>query len=138
MYWTDWGEMAKIERIGMDGSEGSRKILISTHIFWPNGLALDYGDDRMFWTDARLHYIHSADLDGSNRRTVIESSLPHPFAITVFSDAIYWTDWHLKAIFSADKSNGQNIRMLVDQLNLPMDIHVVDAKRQAQGKCLIL
>lgn len=134
MYWTDWGETAKIERIGMDGREGSRKVLISSNIFWPNGLTLDYDDNRMFWTDARLCYIHSADLDGSNRRTLVESSLPHPFAITVFGDAIYWTDWHLKAIFTCDKSSGQNKRMLVNQLNLPMDIHVMEAKRQERGR----
>lgn len=136
MYWTDWGETAKIERMGMDGIEGSRSILVSSNIFWPNGLTLDYDENRMFWTDARLRYIHSANLDGSDRRVIIRGSLPHPFAITLSEDTIYWTDWHLRAIFSCDKANGSNIRMITDELNLPMDIHVMDARRQPSGEAL--
>lgn len=38
VYWTDWGEPAKIERAGMDGSH--RSVVISSDIKWPNGLAL--------------------------------------------------------------------------------------------------
>ena len=40
MYWTDWGEVPKIERAGMDGSD--RFVIINTEIYWPNGLTLDY------------------------------------------------------------------------------------------------
>lgn len=38
IYWTDWGEPAKIERAGMDGSH--RTVIISSDIKWPNGLSL--------------------------------------------------------------------------------------------------
>lgn len=42
MFWTDWGEIPKIERAGMDGSNGSRKVIVNDDIFWPNGLTVDY------------------------------------------------------------------------------------------------
>lgn len=50
MYWTDWGEHAKLERSGMDGSE--RTVLISNNLGWPNGLAIDTAGSQLLWADA--------------------------------------------------------------------------------------
>lgn len=50
MYWTDWGENAKLERAGMDGS--NRMVLISNHLGWPNGLAVDRTGSQLLWADA--------------------------------------------------------------------------------------
>ena len=38
MYWTDWGENAKIERAGLDGS--NRQAIVTKDIQWPNGLTI--------------------------------------------------------------------------------------------------
>lgn len=65
MYWTDWGEVPKIERAGMDGS--NRFVIINTEIYWPNGLTLDYEERKLYWADAKLNFIHKSDLDGTNR-----------------------------------------------------------------------
>ena len=40
LYWTDWGNTAKIERANYDGSE--RRTLADSNLKWPNGMALDY------------------------------------------------------------------------------------------------
>lgn len=50
MYWTDWGEHAKLERSGMDGS--GRVVLISNNLGWPNGLAVDKAGSQLLWADA--------------------------------------------------------------------------------------
>lgn len=50
MYWTDWGENAKLERAGMDGS--GRVVLISNNLGWPNGLAVDKAGSQLLWADA--------------------------------------------------------------------------------------
>ena len=54
MFWSDWGEYPKIERIGMDGDPDTRMILKGDgyspqnyKIAWPNGLTLDY-ENRLF------------------------------------------------------------------------------------------
>lgn len=66
MFWTDWGENAKIERAGMDGS--ARSILIDTNVTWPNSLAIDFALRRLYWVDASLKRIEFCDLDGTNRK----------------------------------------------------------------------
>lgn len=65
MYWTDWGETPRIERAGMDGS--TRKIIVDSEIYWPNGLTIDLEEQKLYWADAKLSFIHRANLDGSFR-----------------------------------------------------------------------
>jgi len=139
MFWTDWGEEARIERAGMDGSADSRASIVTTDIFWPNGLTIDYEGGRIYWTDAKLKYIHSALLDGTDRRPVVDpDALHHPFSITIHASTIYWTDWQKRAIFSADKRDGGNQTMIADKLYSPMGIHVFSASRQPIGEYFIL
>ena len=66
MYWSDWGTNAKIEKVGMDGSD--RTVLVSHNVTWPNGLTLDYDTRRLYWTDAKSQTIQYSDLDGNNRQ----------------------------------------------------------------------
>ncbi|KAG9334402.1 hypothetical protein JZ751_008152 [Albula glossodonta] len=81
MYWTDWGEEPRIERAGMDGS--SRKIIVEEDIYWPNGLTIDLEEQKLYWADAKLSFIHRANLDGSSRirarnRAVVSTPPPPP------------------------------------------------------------
>ena len=135
VYWTDWGEVPKIERAGMDGVQDSREVIVSDNIFWPNGLTIDYDDSKIYWADAKLHYIHSCDFDGTNRRSVIEEGLPHPFALTLFENTLYWTDWHTRSIHACDKRTATEIMVIHEEIYSPMDIHVFNAKRQPSGEC---
>lgn len=67
MFWSDWGDNAKIERAYMDGS--SRKSILSNNtqlIVWPNGLTLDYKENLLYWIDGRLNIVGSMGLNGGN------------------------------------------------------------------------
>lgn len=55
MYWTDWGEVPKIERADLDGLE--RVVMVNTSLGWPNGLALDYDERKIYWGDAKTDKI---------------------------------------------------------------------------------
>lgn len=55
MYWTDWGEVPKIERADLDGTE--RLVMVNTSLGWPNGLALDYHERTIYWGDAKTDKI---------------------------------------------------------------------------------
>jgi low density lipoprotein receptor-related protein 5/6 len=57
MFWTDWGEVPKIERAGMNGDLTTRRIIVSDKIFWPNGLTIDYVNRHIYWVDGKLGFI---------------------------------------------------------------------------------
>ncbi|XP_071452392.1 low-density lipoprotein receptor-related protein 4 isoform X2 [Hetaerina americana] len=130
VFWTDWGPNPKIERAEMDGSD--RRSVVSESLFWPNGLAVDYTVDRIYWADAKHHVIESANFDGSGRRKIISKSLPHPFSLTIFEDSIYWTDWHTKSISMANKVTGSGFKTVHSGLHFPMGIQSFHPQRQPQ------
>ncbi|GFR86359.1 low-density lipoprotein receptor-related protein 6 [Elysia marginata] len=133
MYWTDYGEMPKIEKAGMDGTEETRSVIISKDISWPTGLALDYEMSRIFWVDVKLKSIFSCDFDGGNRRAVIEGTLRQPFSITVSSRNIYWSDWHRNAIHSCNKLTGAGCYVVMEKIYAPMVLQVYSPARQPRG-----
>ena len=49
MFWTDWGEVPKIEKSSMDGDPITRSIITKDNIFWPNGLTIDYEAKRFLY-----------------------------------------------------------------------------------------
>lgn len=127
LFWTDWGHIAKIERANLDGSE--RKVLINTDLGWPNGLTLDYDTRRIYWVDAHLDRIESADLHGKLRQVLV-SHVSHPFALTQQDRWIYWTDWQTKSIQRVDKYSGRNKETVLANVEGLMDIIVVSPQRQ--------
>ena len=134
IYWSDWGENGKIEKAGLDGSH--RQALITTDIKWPNGLTIDYSNDRLYWVDAKQHTICTSDLHGGDRHVVMSSFeiLKHPFAVTVFEDYVYWTDWETETIHKANKFNGNHPESVAVSLYSPMDLHIYHSLRQPKGK----
>ncbi|XP_048809593.1 low-density lipoprotein receptor-related protein 2 isoform X5 [Lagopus muta] len=128
VYWTDWADRAYIGRAGMDGKD--KTVIISTKLEWPNGLTIDYTNDKLYWADAHLNYIEYSDLDGHHRHTVYDGTLPHPFAITIFEDTIYWTDWNTRTVEKGNKYDGSDRTVLVNTTHRPFDIHVYHPYRQ--------
>jgi hypothetical protein len=57
-FWTDWGDVPKIERAAMNGEPSSRSVIVSDDIFWPNGLTIDYENDLVYWVDGRFALFH--------------------------------------------------------------------------------
>ena len=134
MFWTDWGENPKIERAEMDGK--NRRIIIGKDIHWPNGLTIDYSAKKIYWVDAKLFYIATANYDGSNRERMFKSAtqcaLAHPFAMTLHDSKIYWTDWTTRGIHSTNKSSSLRCKVLWSTSYSPMDIHTYEPQRQLQ------
>lgn len=134
LYFSDWGSNPMIAAAGMDGK--SQKALVSTNIHWPNGLALDWQNNRLYWVDAKLKLIESCKLDGSDRRSVIQSVSKHPYGIAVFLDKLYWSDWDSKTIQSCDKFTGKHRDTIVRD-NVIYDLHIYHPSMQqyTQNMC---
>lgn len=132
IFWTDWGEVPKIESASMDGDLTSRRVIVDKNIVWPNGLTIDYETEILYWVDAKLQQIESASLDGGNRQVILNENIPHPFAVAVYKEYLFWTDWINKSVSLCNKTNGKNRKELIiaeSELH-PMDIHVFSKDRQ--------
>ena len=93
MFWTDWGEIPKIERSGMNGDPETRKVIVNTNIFWPNGLTIDYESELIYWIDGNLRFLEVMTYDGRNRTVLLKTGFEYPFGLTMFEKKLFWTDW---------------------------------------------
>ncbi|MEQ2207778.1 hypothetical protein XENOCAPTIV_018486, partial [Xenoophorus captivus] len=138
----------------MDGT--NRSMIINKDIHWPNGLTVDYGQQKLYWADAKHNFIHRSNLDGSSRyvllqdlrigsagvgfslmcvwcifrEVVVKGELPHPFALTLYEETLFWTDWNTHSIHSCRKQTGREQRIVHSHIFSPMDLHVFSPKRQ--------
>lgn len=63
LFWTEIGNVVKIERAGMDGSD--HQVVVNSSLGWPGAVTVDTVSNRIYWTDERLKAIGSATLDGN-------------------------------------------------------------------------
>uniref|UniRef100_A0A3B4B4S2 EGF-like domain-containing protein n=1 Tax=Periophthalmus magnuspinnatus TaxID=409849 RepID=A0A3B4B4S2_9GOBI len=134
LYWTDWGNPAKIEKGGLNGVD--RTALVTDNIEWPNGITLDLLNQRLYWVDSKLHTLSSIDVQGGGRRTLIidEEQLAHPLGLTVFEEKVFWTDVSNNAILSANRVTGEDIRPVAEHLSSPEDIILYHNLKQPAGR----
>lgn len=116
MYWTDWGQPAKIERASMDGN--NRTLLHSTDLFWPNCLTMDYENQILYWMDAGLDRLEKSNTDGSGRMLLSTLHIYHPFSITFYNGGLFWSDWSLKAILSTSLNDLSTVYVTFGNLTL--------------------
>ncbi|KAK3082618.1 hypothetical protein FSP39_000605 [Pinctada imbricata] len=135
LFWTDWeSDNPRIECSSMSGEE--RKVIFNiSNVMgagWPNGLAIDYDFNRLYWIDARSDSIHTIKYDGSDHRTILRGNenIRHPFAITLFGNHVYWTDWGSNALLRANKFDGSNVTVIQQTITQPFDLQVYHPKRQ--------
>ncbi|XP_045116249.1 LOW QUALITY PROTEIN: low-density lipoprotein receptor-like [Portunus trituberculatus] len=133
VYWTDWGNAPKIERSGLDGTDRT-PLITAPEVHWPNGITVDYTNQKLYWCDGYLNKIKMSNMDGSGVETVLYSSevLRLPYSVSVFEDRLYWVDWSEIGLFSADKFNGDNIQHVSagHLLEAPRVVHVYHQYRQ--------
>ncbi|XP_047212825.1 low-density lipoprotein receptor-like isoform X1 [Girardinichthys multiradiatus] len=134
IYWTDWGNPAKIEKGGLNGVD--RTALVTDNIVWPNGITLDLLNQRLYWVDSKLHTLSSIDVQGGGRRTLIidEDKLAHPLGLAVFEERVFWTDVSNSAILSANRLTGSDIAPVAEHLSSPEDIILYHNLKQPAGR----
>ncbi|CAG9761873.1 unnamed protein product [Ceutorhynchus assimilis] len=130
LFWTDWGEVPKIERAGMNGDPKTRKIIVSDNIYWPNGLTVDYENDKIYWIDGKLLFIKVMDYDGKNISTVLPIASEYPYALTQSAFKLFWTDWKNVAIYDHLKNGTSQKSSEFYVTTHPMDIKVFERQRQ--------
>ncbi|CAJ1068342.1 low-density lipoprotein receptor-related protein 2-like isoform X2 [Xyrichtys novacula] len=135
MFWTEIGNVVKIERAGMDGSE--RRAVVNSSLGWPGGVAVDTISDRVYWTDERLRLIGSATLDGDDIQILQMKETTNPFSLAVFNDMLYWTDAKKRVVQAAHKTSGKKHQVLLKRPRQPFGVKVVHPLLQmnAESPC---
>lgn len=133
LFWTQWGKVPRIERSYLDGSY--KKTIVEIDIVYPNGLVIDYHAKRIYWSDAKLDRLETADLAGRNRIQLIHGSMgkaghTQPFGLALHGDYIYWTDWFQKQVLRAEKVNGKNPTVVRSDLEGALGVVAVSDDRQ--------
>ncbi|XP_030745699.1 low-density lipoprotein receptor-related protein 6 [Sitophilus oryzae] len=129
LFWTDWGEVPKIERAGMNGDPRTRRIIVSENIYWPNSITVDYKTEKVYWIDGKLLFIKVMDYDGKNLTTILSTGLEYPYRLSQISTKLFWTDWKTLAIHYYDSNSNQRPTELTVTPHL-MDIKVFDKEKQ--------
>lgn len=65
LFWSDVGKEPMIGRSSLVGSQFEK--IITTNIKWPNGLTIDFEQDKLYWADAYYDKIETCDFDGNYR-----------------------------------------------------------------------
>ena len=140
VYWTvEGGSEARIERGAMDGNASSRTVIVDTNIRHPYGLTIDHTYTTLYWTDRWLDQIHSCNVNGSNRVSVLQG-LSEPRGITVTTHALYWIDWYDGTVYVCNNYTGgtcTNNKVLLTGLYYPWGIKVLPKGRQNPGMYII-
>merc|ERR1719334_1487966 len=113
--------------------------LVSSNLTQPSGLAIDYDEDMLYFTDAVREVIERVSINGTRREILVTATI-YPFAITVDREFIYWTDLQLRGLYRAEKHTGNNMEEVVKRLdNSPRDIQIFRKDRQSctVGQCAI-
>ena len=85
IFWSDVTE-GNIKRFRIDVSNTTTII---TGIGVCNGLAVDWRESQLYWTDTTYNTISVSDLDGNNQSLLISSDLDKPGAIALDLDNRY-------------------------------------------------
>lgn len=81
VFFTDYGQIPKVERCDMDGQ--NRTKLVDSKIVFPHGITLDLVSRLVYWADAYLDYIEVVDYEGKNRHTILQGLLVRTAALGI-------------------------------------------------------
>ncbi|XP_054286596.1 protein cueball [Macrosteles quadrilineatus] len=93
LYWTNCGTRPSIERSLLDGSQ--REAIVYVDPALPYAVVVDQKTDRLYWVEELpgvQYKIESSDLNGKDRRIVVEGSDHQPFALAVAGGHVFWAD----------------------------------------------
>uniref|UniRef100_A0A672MY84 Low-density lipoprotein receptor-related protein 2-like n=1 Tax=Sinocyclocheilus grahami TaxID=75366 RepID=A0A672MY84_SINGR len=150
VFWTDTIQN-KVFSVDMDGSR--LQVVLNVSVDYPENLAVDWVNNKLYVVEASVNRIDMVDLDGSNRVTLIAehlgnprglaldptvgktvvhggSVIPHPFAITLFEHSVYYTDWTKMAVMKANKYSDNSPQELYRTSQRPHGLTMVHAYRQ--------
>ena len=121
----------RIERAAMDGT--SRVSLFPTGLGTPLALTVDESHGgKIYWSDAQLQEIYSANMDGSNKCSLVTLSDANPIGLAVQGAYLYWIDRSRLILERVNANTGERRhRVIPDRISQLSAIIAVDLRRDS-------
>lgn len=113
IFFSEWDRPANISRAHNDGN--NLTVFKNLTLGWPNGLSIDFDENRLYWCDALLDHVQHSNLDGTEVKTVNSRLIRHPFSIVIHKEFMYITDWRLDAIIRLNKLTGESEETIIKE-----------------------
>ncbi|XP_062500730.1 low-density lipoprotein receptor-related protein 6-like isoform X2 [Corticium candelabrum] len=131
LYWTDQkAKYNRIERSFMNGDK--RHVIVPSSVLGaPKGLTLDLAARKIYWVEHHSNKIGVADLDGSNRATLVSNRplLEQPVHLAHYNGHLYITTEAKNNVLRC-RDDGSNLTLFRRTRNTPEDIKVVHSSMQ--------
>ena len=92
LYWTDWGDTARIQRASMDGQNIETVHNQSTSIRQPQALTIDYDRQTLYWSDRSLHKILWSQVEPGSQINISSYSVYFTYSMVIFGSYLFFTN----------------------------------------------
>uniref|UniRef100_A0A3Q1I9I5 EGF-like domain-containing protein n=1 Tax=Anabas testudineus TaxID=64144 RepID=A0A3Q1I9I5_ANATE len=134
IFWCDRFHRKIYSAFIHEASDPAQQVpLVDSSLKTPVGLALDWLQHNLYWTDSGDKSISVASVDGTKRRVLINTDLSEPRAIALdpHHGFMYWSDWGTRAKIEKAGMNGVDRQVLVaDNIEWPNGITLDVANRR--------
>ncbi|NXA51771.1 LRP1B protein, partial [Nothocercus julius] len=132
LFFTDYGNVAKVERCDMDGM--NRTWIVDSNIEQPTALALDLINKYVYWVDIYLDNLEVVDYQGRKRHTVMRGrQVRHLCGIAVFENYLYAVNSDNFSILRINRYNGSDVQSLTNLENAK-EIRVYHKRTQTAAR----
>eukprot|EP00118_Oscarella_pearsei_P003572 m.14893 g.14893 ORF g.14893 m.14893 type:complete len:724 (+) comp26030_c0_seq4:316-2487(+) len=110
-----WSDVFAKTISAADYTNSSKRRTILQKLSVPDGIAVDWVGQNVYFTDTGLDVIGVVGLDGNFPRIIIDASLDQPRAIVVDPEDgyMYWTDWGSSPKIERAYMSGKNRKTIV-------------------------
>uniref|UniRef100_A0A8C5HY98 EGF-like domain-containing protein n=1 Tax=Gouania willdenowi TaxID=441366 RepID=A0A8C5HY98_GOUWI len=116
VFWCDRFHRKIYSAFIHEASDPSQQVLlVDSPLQTPVGLALDWLQHNLYWTDSGDKSISVASVDGTKRHVLISIDLSEPRALALdpHHGFMYWSDWGTRAKIEKAGMNGVDRQVLV-------------------------
>lgn len=103
-----------IRRVSLNDLNNS-SIIVRTNLATPNGIAVDWLADNLYWSDSDHRIIEVARLDGSCRKGILTEQMGDPRSLIVYprKGFLFWSDWDTPSRIERSLLDGSNRSIIV-------------------------
>ena len=90
------------------------KTIVSTSLNTPNGIAVDWIADNLYWSDSALKMIEVSRLDGQFRKTLLRDNLDDVRSMILYKNLLFFADWGTSARIERSLLDGSDRKVIIN------------------------